>query len=57
MAGDRRVGGITSALVAGPTSLGLAILRREVQPEADVTIGGSLPAKVLALPFPGGVPG
>jgi folate-binding protein YgfZ len=55
LSGEHRVGVITSVLEAGPISLGLAVLRREVQPEAEVTIGGSLPAKVFALPFPGGV--
>ena len=49
---EREVGRVRSVLETGPLSLGLVVLRREVEPGSTVTIGQSAAARVFALPFP-----
>ncbi len=50
--GERELGRIGTAVLSpafGP--IALAILRREAEPGADVTVEGGLDAKVVDLPF------
>jgi tRNA-modifying protein YgfZ len=50
--GERELGHIGSAVISparGP--LGLAVLRREAEPGADVLVGGEIGATVVELPF------
>ena len=52
MLGDRELGLVGTAVISpalGP--LGLAILRREAEPGADVTVGDGVEAEVVELPF------
>jgi len=49
--GDKDVGQVTSVVVTNARRLGLAVIRREVEPDEAVAAGG-LPAVVIALPFP-----
>ncbi|HEU5171125.1 MAG TPA: hypothetical protein VFU46_11340 [Gemmatimonadales bacterium] len=49
-AGDREVGTVRSTLALDDRRIGLGLIRREVEPGAEVTAGG-LPARVIALPF------
>lgn len=52
MLGEREVGTLTS-VVASPRlgAIGLALLRREAEPGATLTAGGTASAKVVELPF------
>jgi hypothetical protein len=51
MLDDRDVGRVTSvAALPGDRWIGLAVLRREVEPGADVEAGGAS-AAVVSLPF------
>jgi folate-binding protein YgfZ len=50
LAGDKKIGRVSSVLTLPDHTLGLAILRRELQPGNRVTAGGSA-AVVLGLPF------
>ena len=50
LAGEKQVGRVSSVLTLPDRVLGLAVLRRELQPGARVTIGGG-PAVVRQLPF------
>ena len=50
LAGDKQVGRVSSVLTLPDRVLGLAVLRRELQPGTRVTIGGG-PAVVHHLPF------
>jgi folate-binding protein YgfZ len=52
LAGDKEVGTVRSTLTVDAHTLGLAILRREVEPGAEVVAGGR-GAKVVRLPFGG----
>ncbi|HJR50566.1 MAG TPA: hypothetical protein VJ794_05635 [Gemmatimonadales bacterium] len=52
LAGDREVGTVRSTLTVDGCALGLAIMRREVEPGAEVVAGGRR-AKVVRLPFGG----
>ena len=49
--GEREVGTVRSTLAVGHRRIGLAPIRREVNPGDEVTIGGST-ARVVRLPFP-----
>lgn len=50
-AGEREIGAITSAVQLEGAGLGLALIRREVEPGTVVTVGDA-PGAVVALPFP-----
>lgn len=52
LAGDKEVGTVRSTLTVDDRTLGLAIMRREVEPGAEVVAGGR-GAKVVRLPFGG----
>ena len=52
MAGEKEVGTVRSTLTVDGRTLGLAVMRREVEPGATVTAGGR-PATVVRLPFGG----
>jgi len=57
LAGDKPVGRATSVLTLPDRVLGLAVIRRELQPGNRVTVGDS-PAIIVGLPFgPGDVEG
>jgi len=50
LAAEKEVGQLRTVLVVEDRSYGLALLRREVEPGAEVTVGGQ-PARVLELPL------
>lgn len=50
LTGEKQVGRVSSVLTLPDRVLGLAVLRRELQPGARVTVGGG-PAVVRQLPF------
>jgi tRNA-modifying protein YgfZ len=52
VAGEKEVGTVRSTLTVDRRTLGLAIMRREVEPGAEVVAGGR-GAKVVRLPFGG----
>ena len=52
LAGEKEVGTVRSTLTVGERTLGLAIVRREVEPGDDVVAGGR-GARVVRLPFGG----
>ena len=52
LAGEKEVGTVRSMLTVDAHTLGLAIVRREVEPGAEVVAGGR-EAKVVRLPFGG----
>ena len=52
LAGEKEVGTVRSTLTVDGRTLGLAIVRREVEPGTDVVAGGR-EARVVRLPFGG----
>ncbi|HVJ99486.1 MAG TPA: hypothetical protein VM365_01435, partial [Gemmatimonadales bacterium] len=52
LAGDKEVGTVRSTLTVDGRTLGLAIVRREIEPGTDVVAGGR-EARVVQLPFGG----
>ena len=52
LSGEREVGSVRSRLNVGGRAIGLAVIRREVDPGAEVIAGGRR-AMVVALPFRG----
>ena len=52
LAGDKEVGTVRSTLTVDGRTLGLAIMRREIEPGTDVVAGGR-EARVVQLPFGG----
>ena len=52
LSGEREVGSVRSRLAVDGRAIGLAVIRREVDPGAEVIAGGRR-AMVVALPFRG----
>ena len=52
LAGDKEVGTVRSTLTVDGRTLGLAIVRREIEPGTEVVAGGR-EARVVQLPFGG----
>jgi hypothetical protein len=52
LAGEKEVGTVRSTLTVDGRTLGLAVVRREVEPGTEVIAGGR-GAKVVRLPFEG----
>jgi tRNA-modifying protein YgfZ len=52
LSGEREIGSVRSRLAVDGRAIGLAVIRREVDPGAEVMAGGRR-ATVVALPFRG----